>query len=74
MYIPNKFLLKSGDTLVNGSLGLKCSQCGAEFAIPPDEITADLATATICEACAAAAEAAALNAVKPDLEHTGSMV
>ena len=47
MFIPQKYVLKDGDTPVgSGSLGIQCKHCKRMFAIPPTDITAELASAT----------------------------
>lgn len=81
MFIPAKYVVKENETPATGSLMLKCSVCGKEFAIPPQEITADLAAATVCDdpACVeaanktAAATATAEMKSNVDTEHTGTL-
>lgn len=81
MYISQKYLINDGQTPENGSLGLQCKCCKRMFAIPPSDITAELANATYCDdpACVAAAEQAANQAAAAelksnvDLEHTGTL-
>lgn len=79
MLIPSKYLVKEGTDPESGSLCINCKICKKMFAIPPKEITADLASATVCdnEDCAKAASAAeqvsAATAAAVDLDHTSSL-
>ena len=82
MFIPQKYVLKDGDTPVgSGSLGIQCKHCKRMFAIPPTDITAELASATVCEdpACveaeakSAASDAATELKSNVDLDHTSTL-